>query len=218
MTQSSVMLPKGLYGVIFDCDGVLVNSRGANIAYYNMILHELGKPSMTLEQENFAQMSTAIQAIEHITTVEERERIPEICTRNPYREYSLPILRLEPGIVECLECMQELGLKLAIHTNRGAGMQDVLDKFGLQHMFNPVMTVDKVAPKPDPEGIHVILNAWNVSAQAVAFVGDSLTDAEASKRANVFFMAYKNTALQADVHLASFADLQSMLSLAYKKA
>ena len=34
----------GLKGIIFDCDGVLFDSRDVNIKYYNMIKDALGLP------------------------------------------------------------------------------------------------------------------------------------------------------------------------------
>ena len=53
MMQSSVTtlasllertFPAGLSGLIFDCDGVMVDSRDVNIGYYNLLLREVGKP------------------------------------------------------------------------------------------------------------------------------------------------------------------------------
>lgn len=59
MMQSSVTtlasllertFPAGLSGLIFDCDGVMVDSRDVNIGYYNLLLREVGKPPITPEQ------------------------------------------------------------------------------------------------------------------------------------------------------------------------
>ncbi|MDH3454714.1 MAG: hypothetical protein OEL80_06150, partial [Desulfuromonadales bacterium] len=33
----------GIRGIIFDCDGVLFESRDANLAYYNTVLQRLGE-------------------------------------------------------------------------------------------------------------------------------------------------------------------------------
>ena len=44
------LFPHGLTGIIFDCDGVMVDSRDVNIGYYNLLLREVGKPPITPEQ------------------------------------------------------------------------------------------------------------------------------------------------------------------------
>ena len=209
--HAAPLFPHGLKGLIFDCDGVLVDSRDANIAYYNMVLRELGKPPMTPAQEAYTHMSSSWQAMEHITTPDELRLVPAICARIPYSQTSLPLLQLEPGLMQALEAFRAAGLPLAVHTNRGAGMADVLDKFNLRPMFDPVMTVREVPPKPDPGGVRVILQAWGLPPGQVAFVGDSLTDAGAARAAGVPFVAYKNPDLEAALHVTAFAELEAAL-------
>ena len=43
-----------LKAIVFDCDGVIFDSREANKAYYNAILKNIGLPPMNEEQLNFA--------------------------------------------------------------------------------------------------------------------------------------------------------------------
>lgn len=208
----SRIFPQGIRGLIFDCDGVLVNSQDANIAYYNMILEKLGKPALTPAQAAYAQMATSQQAIEQVLNATELELVPAICARNPYSQVSLPLLELEPGIRELLGWLRERGLRLAVHTNRGRGMNDVLTRFALHEVFDPVMTVERVAPKPDPEGIRHILAAWGLTPGEVGFVGDSLTDAGAAKAAGVPLLAYKNPSLDAAAHLTDFDALRAAIA------
>jgi phosphoglycolate phosphatase len=130
----------------------------------------------------------------------------------PYREVVLPLLRLEDGAGAVLARLRGQGLRLAVHTNRGAGMWDVLDKLALQGMFEPVMTVAQVAPKPSPEGVLRILEAWSLPPSAVIFVGDSEADAAAAQGAGVSLIAFKNAALRTAVaHVSGFAELETTL-------
>ena len=105
MMQSSVTtlasllertFPAGLSGLIFDCDGVMVDSRDVNIGYYNLLLREVGKPPITPEQAGYVQMSTAKEALEYIFSPEELKLLPAIAERYPYRDVALPQLELEP--------------------------------------------------------------------------------------------------------------------------
>ncbi len=204
--------PDGLRGLIFDCDGVLVDSKGANIGYYNRLLAEFGHPPMPESLIDYVQMSTAKQAFEALFSTGELYRLPDVMRRIPYRTFSLPLLRLEPGICELLQWLHEQGVRLAVHTNRSNGMWDVLDMFSLRDFFDPVMTVEDVAPKPSPEGALRILEKWGVPNTTVGFIGDSPTDAGAARNAGIPFVAYRNTSLDAAVHIEDFFTLRHILA------
>lgn len=207
------VFPRGLRGLIFDCDGVLIDSSAANVGYYNLLLRELGKPPMTKEQEAYTQMASALEAVRHIMTPAELELVPKIVERFPYRDVALPLLELEPGVRELLDYLRAKGLRLAVHTNRGAGMWDVLDKFGLRRLFRPVITVSDVPPKPAPDGVLRVLDAWKAAPDMVGFVGDSATDAGAAHGAGVPLIAFRNQRLPAAVHVDSFAELENALRI-----
>ncbi len=204
--------PRGVKGLIFDCDGVLVDSRTANSGYYNLLLRELGKPPMTPDQEAYTHMASALDAVRHIMTPEELEQLPAITARFPYRETALPLLTLQPDVGELLRFLQGAGIRLAVHTNRGDSMWDVLDRFGLRGVFDPVMTVNTVPPKPAPDGTVRVLETWGIDPHEAGFVGDSTTDAGAARGAGVPFIAYRNPGLDAAVHTDSFAELRRALA------
>ena len=44
--------------IVFDCDGVMFDSREANAAYYNRVLARLSRPPLTAEQLAFTHMNT----------------------------------------------------------------------------------------------------------------------------------------------------------------
>ena len=60
------LFPHGLTGIIFDCDGVMIDSRAANAIFYNKVLAALGLPPLTPEQDAYTFMATARQALEYI--------------------------------------------------------------------------------------------------------------------------------------------------------
>ena len=95
MMQSSVTtlasllertFPAGLSGLIFDCDGVMVDSRDVNIGYYNLLLREVGKPPITPEQAGYVQMSTAKEALEYIFFAGGAEAVAGHCGALPVSE------------------------------------------------------------------------------------------------------------------------------------
>lgn len=202
-----------LKGLIFDCDGVLIDSKQANIGYYNLLLADLGRPPIALADEEFVQMCSAEQAADFMFTPAEQEILPAIMQKYPYNQLTLPTIELEPGVVDLLLWAKAKGLCLGVHTNRGSGMADVLQRFNLTNIFSQVMTIDKVEAKPSPQGCFKILEAWQLPPAQVLFLGDSFTDQEASKGAKIPFLAYQNPKLQAAIHADSFIILQQSLQL-----
>ena len=49
---------RSLKGLIFDCDGVLLDSRDANIHYYNLVLDYFSPPPLPPCDANFVHMHT----------------------------------------------------------------------------------------------------------------------------------------------------------------
>jgi phosphoglycolate phosphatase-like HAD superfamily hydrolase len=114
-----------------------------------------------------------------------------------------------PEIHALLEALRGWGIRLAVNTNRKNSMEMVLERFGMSHLFDPVMTAAKVTrPKPDPEGLYRILAYWDMAPEQVAYVGDSEVDAATAAAAGVALWAYRNPKLPAKLHVDSFADLR----------
>lgn len=208
--QLETIFSHGISGIIFDCDGVLIDARKVNIGYYNMLLKELGYGPMTTEQETYAYMASVQQCLDYIIPKEAESRLHEIVSQNPYKTVALPYLKLEPGLIEFLEWLKDKGIFLGIQTNRGSkGMNDVIEFLGLTGFFDPVMTIDSSPAKPHPGGILRILEMWEVEPYKVAFIGDSTTDEGAAQAAFVPLISYCNTSINASIHVECFSSLHN---------
>jgi phosphoglycolate phosphatase-like HAD superfamily hydrolase len=210
---SSELFPHGLAGVVFDCDGVMIDSREANREYYNRILTFLGLPEMTPEQEEYAFMATARDALLAMTPESAHPRLEQAARAAvDYRKEIVPRLTLSPGFTDFIEWLHGRGLRMAIATNRiDAGLQTVLDFFALPDYFNPVVTASNAAPKPSPEGVRIVCKAWEAPPSAVLFVGDSENDRQAALGGGAVFAAFNNSALAGPLHVRDFAGLRRAL-------
>ena len=52
--------------VIFDCDGVMFDSKDANRKYYNLLLEQFGHPLMNEEEEDYVHSHNVFDSVSHI--------------------------------------------------------------------------------------------------------------------------------------------------------
>ncbi len=92
----------------------------------------------------------------------------------------------QPGAHELLELLLSQGKQIAILTRNGKDIAHAtLDACGLIDFFEPtlVLSRDCHAPKPEPDGILALLNAWESAPTAAVMVGDYKFDLMAGQRA-----------------------------------
>ncbi|RUM88177.1 MAG: HAD family hydrolase [Thermodesulfatator sp.] len=199
--------------LVFDCDGVLFDSREANRAYYEDICRTLGRPPLTEEELHYVHMHTAEESVRYLFRdfPEKLEKALEYQRNLPYEKF-LPYMRMEPGLREFLEWARPR-FRLAISTNRTTTMGRLLEIYGLEPYFDLVMTALKSPrPKPYPEALLVILEHFGVPPEEALYIGDSEVDLKLCRAVGVALAAYKNPSLPADFHLKSYEELRDFLS------
>ncbi len=205
-------LPTQVEGIIFDCDGVILDSRASNALYYNKVLEACALPPLTKEQESFTYMATVEEALLAIIPPHLQDNLSEICKKNVnYARDIMPHIQLEEGFLDFMALLREKGVRAAVHTNRFDSMPAIIDKFSLHGYFSPIITAADVIPKPHPQGIAVILEKWALPKENVLFIGDSLNDQQAAKAGQVSFVAYGDKALDAAANVATFKELEYIL-------
>jgi len=202
---------KTLKVIIYDCDGVLIDSRESNLAFYNHILGRFSLSPLTPEQLDFVQVSTAQAAIQRLFAgtpfLEEAQAYQRNLDNRPF----LALMRLEPHVREVLEEVRP-SCRTAIATNRGKSLPLVLKHLGLKSLFDFTVTCYDVSrPKPHPECLLKILHHFQVEPEEALFMGDAPEDALVSRRAGIPFAAYKNPGLQARYHLEDHLELLKIL-------
>jgi HAD superfamily hydrolase (TIGR01549 family) len=196
-----------LHGIIFDCDGVLIDSREANRRFYTLILQRMGLPEMSEEQVDYVHTHTVSESIEHIVPGPRLDEAKEIAKGLGY-EQVLPFIRVEPGLAEFLEALASLGIRRAINTNRTGTMDLILDRFGLRPYFSPVITASRLSnAKPHPESVQRILRDWGLSHDQAAYLGDSEVDEKTARAAGIEFWSYRNDNLDAERHVSDYFSL-----------
>ncbi|MCL1889938.1 MAG: HAD family hydrolase [Desulfovibrionaceae bacterium] len=211
------MAYSGPRGIIFDCDGVLINSRLANITFYNALRSRAELPPLDRDEEEYAHMATYSQALEYIFRSIDPARRPEALNRaldglERYVDY-YNLLRPTEGLIPLLDWLRAGGVALAVCTNRVSPLDSLLSRFNLEGYFSPVQTASNSMPKPSPDGLLQVLKAWRMRPGEVAYLGDSLVDAQAAAAAKMPFWAFKNRNLDAAAHINDFSTLRAGLAL-----
>ncbi|MFA4910157.1 MAG: HAD-IA family hydrolase [Desulfobacteria bacterium] len=201
--------------VIYDCDGVMFESRRANLAYYNFILDKFGGPPIDEKDPlltHIAHTHTGKQVIDILfkedTRLDEVYKFTSGLDYTPYLQY----MEIEPGLIEMLELLKE-NYYVAIATNRGITLQTILHRFDLEKYFHySVTSLDVKMPKPDPECLLKILDHFKLPKEAALYIGDSEIDMETAKNGGVVFIAYKNS-MSTPLKIMTHPELKGILGL-----
>jgi len=185
---------KPLEAIIFDCDGVLFRSHRANLAYYNCIFAHLNQPLVTdplSDDARICHTASSPVVFERLLGREQVDAALNFAETLDYREF-IPLMIEEQGLKEALTRLGQ-NYPLAVATNRGSSMPEVLKHFSLDHHFSTIVTSRDVAhPKPAPDMLHLAAKRLGVTAERCLFVGDSELDVQAAVAARMHFVAFGN--------------------------
>ncbi|MGE3258981.1 MAG: HAD family hydrolase [Geobacter sp.] len=181
--------------VIYDCDGVILDSIESNYIFYNRIMAGLGRPPidrLCQVSERVLHTYSYLDVMEHFFANDpQKDEAIAIGKTIRYKEL-MPYMRREDELVETLEQLKGR-VELAVCTNRASSMEIIIEDFGLEGFFGCIMTAGKVAnPKPHPEPLLKVLEHYGLAPHEALFVGDSAVDMQAAAAAGVPFIAYKS--------------------------
>lgn len=142
-------------GVIFDLDGTLIDSMGL---WHQIDIDYLGQKGIPMP-DNLQQMiegmsfrETAVFFKDYFKLPETVEDIMDVWNVMSFEMYTTKVT-LKPGVIEILEHIKKLGIKMAIATSNSAHLANaVLKAMGIDKYFYTVVTgCDVSKGKPDPE-------------------------------------------------------------------
>lgn len=182
-------------GVVFDCDGVLFESRQANLAYYNRIFDVCGFPPVSEDEPDKVHVchtAATPQVFATLLSPEQAQQALVVARSIDYRQF-LPLMVPEPDLLEVLQTLHEKHA-LAVATNRGRGVKELLTFFGLEEYFVTVVSsADVERPKPHPDMLLLAAERLGFKPSELLFVGDSELDCQAADEAGMPFVGYKNS-------------------------
>jgi HAD superfamily hydrolase (TIGR01509 family) len=190
--------------VIYDCDGVILDSIESNYVFYNRVMEYLGRPEIDRENGDAKRVLHTYSfnnVMEYFFAGDlQRDDAFRFAKTIRYRDL-MPYMRMEDGFIHALDQLKG-HTSLAICTNRASSMDMIIEDFGLTGYFEFVMTASQVThPKPHPEPLLKVLDFFGAEPEEALFVGDGEVDMQSAKSAGVPFISYKS-------HLPALARIQ----------
>lgn len=151
--RGSVIGPDMLQTVIFDMDGVIVDSHCLHRQAWRSLLELQGKPVTEDELDFVLDGRTRAEIVRHFFGDLPR---PQLETYGQQKDALFLAcadrLSLLPGLLEFVAELRAAGMKLAVATSASRKRtHDILHRFALSHHFHAVATGDDVKNgKPDP--------------------------------------------------------------------
>ncbi len=179
--------------LLLDCDGVLIRSEEANLAYYNALFQAFGLPEVSRsDRATFSKLHTLStpQVIDAFFPTALQESAREFALGLEYEPFAR-LVEPEPGWRDVIRWWRSFG-PVAVATNRGVSARSVLRAVGLLDLLDLVVGIRDVArPKPHPDLLFRALDHFGVSAEDALYVGDAEIDREAARRASVRFLGFR---------------------------
>jgi HAD superfamily hydrolase (TIGR01509 family) len=175
-------------GVIFDMDGVLIDSHPVHKKAWSRLLASLNKPASEEELDFVMEGRKREEILRHFLGDLSPEQIQEYgrLKNDLYRE-SEGDLRVVSGVVEFLDSLQAGGIRMAVATSASSPRaHDILDLLGLLSRFRAVVTANDVGRgKPDPEIYVRAANQLNIVPRNVLVVEDAISGVMGAKSAGM---------------------------------
>ena len=178
--------------VLFDLDGTLVDSHPA---IHASVVHTLGVHRIALDEERLREaMSRPLRDLfRHAVPDADGARIDRLA-RTYLEHYVVTMIERSPpfdGIVAMLDGLLELGLPLAVLTNKTElnGFKIAEAHFGSSRFTTFVGSVPERANKPAPEGALLAASRLAAMPGDVWLVGDSPIDVATARNAGMVSVA-----------------------------
>lgn len=179
--------------VIFDFDYTLADSSKGVIECINYALKELELLPVSAEDACATiglSLGDTFFKLTGINNTEQKESFIRLFI-NRADEIMVEMTHFFDNAPNIIKLLKTNGIKLGIvSTKFRYRIETILAEHRMSELFDIIVGgEDVLSPKPDPEGLTLAIERLEVFSSDVLYIGDSVTDAETSRRAGVSFAA-----------------------------
>jgi len=191
--------------ILFDLDGVLIDSVDAWLASLNIALDQFNHKMIT--RENFIENYWGHDLHDTLNLIGVDQRAVAVC--NSLYEKNLNVVKLYPNVKSTLKKLNSYKKCVITNTPKN-NTNNILIKFELNQYFNAVVTSDNVIhAKPDPEIVFKACKILDVEPKDVIMIGDTKSDIEAGKSAGCTVIGMN---IKADYTIKKISELIKILN------
>jgi beta-phosphoglucomutase family hydrolase len=175
-------------GVIFDMDGVLIDSHPVHKQVWSQFLASVNRPVTDAELDFVLDGRKREEILRHFLGDLPADRLREYGQRkNELYVESSKNLRTITGVEEFLGALGAAGLPMAVATSASfARARDTLARLGILPRFSALVTGNDVANgKPDPEIFVRAAQQLNLTPRNLLVVEDAVSGVKAAKSAGM---------------------------------
>jgi HAD superfamily hydrolase (TIGR01509 family) len=181
-----------LAAIIFDFDGVIVDSHAVHIQAWKALFMAMGKAVGDEELSFVVEGAKREEILRHFLGDLTTEQI-ELYGAEKERLYQARAseLKLVSGITEFLEQVDAAGVPIAVASSGSRSrVEHTLKTFGLLGRFRAIVTAEDVARgKPDPALFHLAASRLGAAAEQILVCEDAVAGVAAAKAAGMKCMA-----------------------------
>lgn len=172
--------------ILFDMDGVLIDSMEANYFHFNSLLKHFGKRELDFEEYRKSHWGTHIHDdLKRIFGRISKEKFSEMISY--YNKTSSKFVKDQkpyPGVKRVLRFLKRK-YKLALVTSTLSKLtRRILQHFSLEEYFDVTIDGGMIKnPKPAPEAVLLACKKLKIKPSEAIYIGDNLRDVEAGKKA-----------------------------------
>lgn len=181
-----------LEAVIFDLDGVILDSHPAHLQAWRAFFQGLGKDFSDEELGFVMDGHMRAEILHHFlgNLTDAQVRSYGKTKDALFREFAETI-EVVPGLREFLDDLRRSGVPAAIASSASRDRAEyMLDQLNLKHHFQAIATAEDVAhPKPDPEVFLLVARQLNVAPENALVCEDAVAGVRAARSAGMRCLA-----------------------------
>jgi len=190
--------------ILFDLDGVLINSIDAWYLAFKETLKHVGL--RMIDKREFKENYWGQEIEENLRRLQMDDDAEKYCLERYFSH--IDKIRLFEGTKEVLERARRFKVGLVTNTPK-SGVSKILKQFGLEKYFDAVVTRDEVERgKPNPEIVIKACNFLGVKPKEAMVVGDTRSDVRAGRGAGSRVIGL---GVNADKRIEKLSDLLELI-------
>lgn len=201
--------------VLFDIDGVLIDSEEANWKFYSAVFENFNYRVPTREEYKKVHHHTLRNVVKELTKEKNEEKLNKVIEKAVTNPNFFHELWVKPeGLIETIDKLKKKYKLGVVTSRRKIGVANFFRHAGLnEEDFEAIISIDHhKEPKPHPEGLLLAISGLKIRPEEAVYVGDAKTDMMAAKNAGAHFILFpKNPKIKAKKSTDNFSEIPDIV-------